>query len=168
MATLELTRRSGASAFGAMRFRPVSPEGYTGDWLPLVTLVRLPEISDVRCPAAREEPCLLSGGNLFLIESIAADADFQHAVTISESALSAAVPVPRPRGRQLYLRLRDDPSVVHTLELPQRKEPAARHDDRPDGVHDTGKSAALGSAAAPQSADVAATITQAPSAAPKP
>jgi hypothetical protein len=168
MATLELTRRSGASAFGAMRFRPVSPEGYTGDWLPLVTLVRLPEISDVRCPAAREEPCLLSGGNLFLIESIAADADFQHAVTISESALSAAVPVPRPRGRQLYLRLRDDPSVVHTLELPQRKEPAARHDDRPDGVHDTGKSAALGSAAAPQSADVAAPITQAPSAAPKP
>jgi hypothetical protein len=168
MATLELTRRSGASAFGAMRFRPVSPEGYAGDWLPLVTLVRLPEITDVRCPAAREEPCQLSGGNLFLIESIAADADFQHAVTISESALSAAVPVPRPRGRQLYLRLRDDPTVVHTLELPQKKEPAARRDERPDGVRDTGKSAAVPSAAVPQSADVAATATQAPSAAPRP
>lgn len=178
MATLELTRRSGASAFGAMRFRPVSPEGYAGDWLPLVTLVRLPEITDVRCPAAREEPCLLSGGNLFLIESIAADADFQHAVTISESALSATVPVPRPRGRQLYLRLRDDPSVVHTLELPQRKDLSARRDERPDGTRDTGKSVAVPSApvpsapvpsaVVPQSADVAATPAKAPSAAPKP
>jgi hypothetical protein len=131
MATLELPRRSGASAFGPMRFRPVSPEGYAGDWLPLVTLVRLPEITDVRCPAAREEPCWLSGGNLFLVESIASDADFQHAVTISESALSDAVPVPRPHGRQLYLKLRDDPSVVHTLELPQKKDAATHRDDKP-------------------------------------
>jgi uncharacterized membrane protein len=41
------------------------------------------------------------------------------------------VPVPRPHGRQLYLKLRDDPSVVHTLELPQKKDAATHRDDKP-------------------------------------
>ena len=137
MATLEIPRVFGASSFGALRFRPVSAEGYEGDWQPLATLVRLPELSELHCPSGKDEPCALSGTNLFLIESISADPEFLHAEPVSENAMAASVEVPRPKGKLLYVRLRDDPSVVHTLEMPMKKDAPAAHkegvpkDERP-------------------------------------
>lgn len=132
MATLEIPRVFGASSFGALRFRPVSAEGYEGDWQPLATLVRLPELSELHCPSSKDEPCALSGTNLFLIESISADPEFLHPVMVSENAMAASVEVPRPKGKLLYLKLRDDPSVVHTLEMPLKKDaPALRKEAAP-------------------------------------
>jgi len=42
-----------AGACGAM-----STDGVTGDWLPLGTLVRLPEFKELRCPRAVANPAL--------------------------------------------------------------------------------------------------------------
>jgi hypothetical protein len=132
MATLEIPSVFGASSFGALRFRPVSAEGYEGDWQPLATLVRLPELSELHCSSGKDEPCALSGTNLFLIESISADPEFLHPAMVSENAMAASVEVPRPKGKLLYLKLRDDPSVVHTLEMPMKKDaPAVRKEAAP-------------------------------------
>jgi hypothetical protein len=76
----------------------------------------------LHCPVDKEEACTLSGTNLFLIEAVASDSQFQHVKPISESAMDAMVDVPRPKGKLLYLKLRDDPSVVHTLEMPVKKD----------------------------------------------
>lgn len=121
MAMLEIPKSFGASSFGALRFRPVSSEG-VGDWQPLATLVRLPELSELHCPAEKDQPCTLSGSHLFLIEAVASDSQFQHAVLIDENAMDLKVQVPRPKGKLLYLKLRDDPSVVQTLEMSVKKD----------------------------------------------
>jgi hypothetical protein len=122
MATLEIDKSFGASSFGALRYRPISADGLAGDWKPLATLVRLPELTELHCPAEKEAPCTLSGSNLFLIEAVASDAQFQHATSVSENAMDVKVEVPHPKGKLLYLKLRDDPSVVHTLEMPIKKD----------------------------------------------
>lgn len=123
MATLEIGKDIAASSFGALRFRPLSEEGIAGDWQPLATLVRLPELSELRCPGEKtNEACTLIGNNLFLIEAIASDAQFQDPTPVSENAMEAKIEVPRPKGKLLYLKLRDDPSVIHTLEMPVKKD----------------------------------------------
>lgn len=121
VATLVIDKSYGASSFGSLRFRPVD-DGVAGDWQPLATLVRLPELTELRCPAEKDAPCSLSGNNLFLIESIASDKDFEHSIAVSESAMEAKIEVPRPKGKLLYLRLRDDPSVANVLEMPIGRE----------------------------------------------
>jgi len=122
MATLEIAKSFGASSFGALRFRPVSGDGVKGDWQQLATLVRLPELTELHCPAAQDEPCMLSGSNLFLIEAVASDSHFEHATPVSENAMDVKVEVPRPKGKLLYVKLRDDPSSVHTLQMPVKKD----------------------------------------------
>jgi hypothetical protein len=52
LATLDPLKAFGTSAFGPLRLRPISPDGTTGDWLPLVTLVRLPTLKDLHCPSS--------------------------------------------------------------------------------------------------------------------
>ena len=76
LATLDPLKAFGNSAFGPLRLRPVSPDGTTGDWLPLVTLVRLPTFKDLHCPPDTTQPCTISGSSLYLVDSIATDADF--------------------------------------------------------------------------------------------
>jgi hypothetical protein len=60
LATLQPIKVFGPSAFGPIRVRAVGPDGAAGDWLPLVTLVRLPTISSLNCtvaePAAAARP----------------------------------------------------------------------------------------------------------------
>ena len=124
LATLTLGKEIAASTFGVLRFRALSGE-VGGDWQPLATLVRLPELTDLHCPPEKEEPCTLTGNNLFLIEAVASDKDFEHSVPVSESAMDVKIAVPRPKGKLLYLKLRDDPSMVHTLEMPITKDTSA-------------------------------------------
>jgi hypothetical protein len=56
LATLDPLKAFGTSAFGPLRLRPVMPDGTAGDWLPLVTLVRLPTLKDLHCPADATQP----------------------------------------------------------------------------------------------------------------
>jgi hypothetical protein len=116
--TLEPLSRFGSSAFGPVRIRAVSADGTTGDWLPLGTLVRLPAFKDLRCPRALSRPCLLTGNNLFLADSIAATQDFDNSTDVPAEFTGTQLIVPHPSNGILYLKLRDDPSAVQTLTLP--------------------------------------------------
>jgi hypothetical protein len=116
LVTLDPAKAFGGSAFGPLRFRPVSAEGVAGDWQPLATLVRVPDLKELKC--ANGAPlCTLVGTNLFLLDQVGADAQLADAVTVPEGFGATTLSVPRPNGT-LYLKLRDDPAVVNTAVLP--------------------------------------------------
>jgi hypothetical protein len=113
LATLDPAKALGASAFGALKFRLVE-NGTESAWQPLVKLVRLPVLRDLRCRDAKA-PCELTGSDLFLIDSVSDDASFGHAVKAPEGFTGDTLPTPHPTGGRLYVRLRDDPAVVGRL-----------------------------------------------------
>jgi hypothetical protein len=119
-ASVDPEKAFGLSAFGPLRFRPIDVNGVDGDWQPLVTLVRIPQLSEVRCPKSPDEQCTLTGTNLFLVDSVASDAEFTHTVTVPEAFVDSTLSVPRPvpNGAPLYIKLRDDPAVINTAVLP--------------------------------------------------
>jgi hypothetical protein len=118
LATLDPLKQLGLSAFGPLKFRPVDAHDVSGDWQPLVTLVRVPTLSEVHCVDAADKQCTLSGQKLFLLDSVSSDPQFTNAVKVSEGFVDTSLPIPPPSGKVLYLRLRDDPSVVSTATVP--------------------------------------------------
>jgi hypothetical protein len=143
LATLEPLKAFGPSAFGPVRARAVAPDGTAGDWLPLVTLVRLPAFTRLSCPVAASaaDPvataipaagatdatpaapspaasCRLSGTGLYFIDSISTDETFSHPTRVPEGFVGRSIAVPPPTGAVYYLRLRDDPATVDTVTLP--------------------------------------------------
>ena len=119
LANLDPQKAFGASAFGALRVRAVNADGVAGDWQPLVTLVRVPVLQRLQCGASATDGCTLSGTNLFLIDSVAADADFIDKVSVPEGFVDQLLKVPHPAaGSTLYFRLRDDPAVVDRAAIP--------------------------------------------------
>jgi hypothetical protein len=136
--TLNPAKAFGGSAFGPLQFR-VNAKGVAGDWLPLANLVRLPILRELKCPATPELACKLSGSNLFLIDSLSDDPQFDQPVKVPDGFLGSALPVPHPKSGQLYLKLRDDPSVVNptllaVTEMAPSKEDAARAAARTSAV----------------------------------
>lgn len=122
LARLDPRKGLGASAFGQLRFRPVSSDGIKGDWQPLVTLVRLPTLSGLHCPVSTEQQCTLSGSGLYLLDSISTDPQFQQSMPVPDGFAGSTLNVPHPTGRDLYVKLRDDRSTVNKLELPVQPE----------------------------------------------
>ena len=118
MGKLEPLVRFGSSAFGPVHVRAMSTDGVTGDWLPLGTLVRLPEFKELRCPRAVAKPCTLTGTDLFLAASIGATQDQDNAADVPPDFTGTQLSVPHPANGMLYLWLRDDPDTVQTLTLP--------------------------------------------------
>jgi hypothetical protein len=117
LATLNPTKAFGASAFGPLHFRLIDSSGAKGDWQPLATLVRLPHLQGLKCPATPDQPCTLSGSDLFLVDSVSADAQFSHPVQVPDGFPGSSLPVPHPDGGDLYMKLRDDPAVVNQVTL---------------------------------------------------
>ena len=111
VATFEPSRMLGPDAFGPLRYRIVN-DSVSGDWRPLATLVRLPQLKALECPESAQEPCTLSGINLFLLDAVAGDAAFTRAVQIPDGFPGRALQVPHPEASQIYVKLRDDPQVV--------------------------------------------------------
>ena len=123
VATLDPAKAFGSSAFGPLRFRMVS-NGVAGDWGPLATLVRLPVLKSLECPApSAEVACKLSGVNLFLLDSVSGDPQFTQPIQVPDGFPGSALPVPRPTEGQLYVKLRDDPSVISVAVLDVRPPP---------------------------------------------
>ena len=118
LAVLDPLKSFGPSAFGPLRFRPVDANGAAGDWQPLANLVRIPTLKEIRCPDSPDKQCALFGTNLFLIDSVASDAAFTHAVPVPVGFADSTLAVPRPNGTLLYLKLRDDPAAVNAATLP--------------------------------------------------
>jgi hypothetical protein len=107
----------GRSAFGPLRFRAVQDE-LKGDWKPLATLVRVPSLTAIRCPAGAPKECTLTGSNLFLIDSVAADESFTNSVSVPLGFVNSEIIVPHPSGTQLYVKLRDNPAIVSVAAPP--------------------------------------------------
>jgi hypothetical protein len=116
VATLDPAKAFGFSAFGPLQFRVIA-NGVQGDWQPLANLVRLPALKELKCPAAADQPCRLSGSDLFLVEAVSADPQFANAVPVPDGFPGYVLPVPRPAGGKLYVKLRDDPGVVNQAAL---------------------------------------------------
>ncbi len=134
VATLDPTRALGSSAFGPLLFRTVV-NNVAGDWQPLATLVRLPVLRELKCPASAELACKLSGSSLFLVDSVSSEPDFARAVQVPDGFPGYSLPVPHPSNGVLYVKLRDDPSVVsratlNAQQLPQPPEETTRAVDR--------------------------------------
>jgi hypothetical protein len=124
LATLDPLKTFGTSAFGPLRLRPVSPDGSTGDWLPLVTLVRLPTLTDLHCPSDTTLPCTVSGSSLYLVDSIATDAAFTTPTTVPEGFIGTTLSLTRPAKTGFFLRLRDDPTAANLVTLPILPQPS--------------------------------------------
>ncbi len=128
VATLDPAKAFGFAAFGPLKFRVVN-NGVASDWQRLATLVRLPALTELQCPADAELPCKLSGSNLFLVQAVSGDAAFKQAVEVPEGFPGRALPVPHPSAGRLFLRLRDDPSVIHSANLTAQQLPAPVPDE---------------------------------------
>lgn len=118
LAVLDPMKLLGPSAFGPLKIRPVSADGINGDWQPLVNLVRIPMLRAVRCVPVPEKQCTLSGDKLFLLDSVSSDADFVNSVTVPDGFVEDALAIPPPKGKTLYIKLRDDPATIDTVALP--------------------------------------------------
>jgi hypothetical protein len=118
LATVDPLKSFGPSAFGPLRFRPVAANGEKGDWQPLVTLVRLPVLKELRCPRAINGQCTLQGSSLYLLDSISNDPQFQQSVAVPDGFAGSSLNVPRPEGTELYVKLRDDRAAVNKVTLP--------------------------------------------------
>ncbi len=122
IATLDPARAFGPSAFGPLQFRVID-NGVSGAWQPLATLVRLPQLRTLVCPATAKLACKLSGADLFLLEAIAEDPAFRHAVQVPDGFPGYALPVPHPKDGRLYVKLRDDPAVINIASVAERQLP---------------------------------------------
>ncbi len=137
LGTLDPLKTFGTSAFGPIRLRAVAPDGTTGDWIPLATLVRLPSLTDTHCTADVQAPCTLTGASLYLVDSVSTDPDFANATAVPEGFVGTTLSIPRPDGlpatlstthpttTTLYLRLRDDPSTPNSVIVPVLPSPSA-------------------------------------------
>lgn len=131
LVTLDPAKAFGGSAFGPLKFRVID-NGIGGDWQPLATLVRLPTLQTLKCPSAPDQQCRLSGSNLFLVDSVSSDPQFSNPVQVPDGFPGYVLPVPHSSGA-LYLKLRDDPTVVNQVTLaaetlpPPPGEAAAQH-----------------------------------------
>jgi hypothetical protein len=122
VATLSPEKAFGASAFGPLRFRRII-DGVAGEWRSLVTLVRLPDLTGVDCPAAPEAACSLSGAHLFLFDSVSRDPEFTQPTRIPDGFTDQTLVIPHPADGRLYVKLRDDPSVVSAALLTVKTQP---------------------------------------------
>jgi hypothetical protein len=127
LARFEPLKTFGLSAFGPLRFRVIATDGTNGEWLPLITLVRRPTLTNLNCPNPlppamptpdAATPCILTGTSLYLIDSISTDATFTTPIRIPEGFVGSAINLPAPTGAVYYLRLRDDPTASNTVTLP--------------------------------------------------
>ena len=141
VATFNPAKAFGASAFGPLRFRVVA-KAIPGDWQPLGNLVRLPILKDLAC-STPELACKLSGTNLYLVDSLSNDREFAHPVQVPDGFLGAALPVPHPTGGALYVRLRDDPSVINATSFDVQQLPPTPKDTARSAARQTAESEVL-------------------------
>jgi hypothetical protein len=69
--------------------------------------------------------CQLGGTDLYLVDSIANNRKFTQAVHVAEGFPGNTLQVPNPSDGKLYIRLRDNPSVVNAVTFAVPAPPAA-------------------------------------------
>jgi hypothetical protein len=97
------------------------------DWLPLVTLIRLPTLTQLQCPTDITQPCTISGFNFFLFQQISTDPDFSDPVPVPDGYTGTTLTVPHPAATTIFFKLRDDPSSIDSALLPVPPPPPRFH-----------------------------------------
>jgi hypothetical protein len=87
------------------------------DWLPLVTLVRLPTLSQLQCPTDATQPCTVTGSGFFLLQDISTDPSFSDPVPVPDGYTGTNLTVPHPEAATLFFKLRDDPASIDSALL---------------------------------------------------
>lgn len=95
-----------------------------------------PPVNDTTPPAASDPnvQCSLNGSSLFLIDSIASDPQFTHSISVPDGYTNPTLAVPRPANSELYLHLRDDPTVANTIVVPPPAPTLSRNITAPAAV----------------------------------
>jgi hypothetical protein len=117
-------------------FTPPTPEELkmTADpAAPGAPAVRLPVVATLTCPPDPAASCTLSGSSLFLIDQVGADAQFSRTMSVPDGFAGSTIEVPHASGNELFVKLRDDPGVVNTLQLPATAVAKNAHPSRPGG-----------------------------------
>lgn len=133
------------------------------DWVPLVTLVRLPKLTQLQCPPEVSQPCTLSGNDLFLVQAVSNDPEFGEPTAVPDGFTGTTLTVPHASAYTVFLKLRDDPLPIDSAVFPappppvaHLHHPAARtaHGQKEGAAESVGEGAATGSTA-PADAGVA-------------
>jgi hypothetical protein len=159
IATLDPLKAFGQSAFGKLQMRPVAEDGTPGDWTPLGTLVRTPQITAIHCTTADAPTCTIDGSDIFLARSFSARRDFATPTEVPTGFAENTFNVPTPAdGTTLYLKLRDDPDAVAAITLPtpiQKPVPAPVPTAQAPSSAPNSSPTARGAAPAPKAPDPA-------------
>ncbi len=116
----------GAPGQSAPAAPPVAPANVS-DWVPLVTLVRLPKLTQLQCPADSTQPCTLTGSDLFLVQSVSTDPAFADSTPVPDGFTGTTLTVPHPAAYTVFLHLRDDPGPIDSVLFPVPPLPAVAH-----------------------------------------
>jgi hypothetical protein len=165
VATLDPLRSFGPSAFGALRMRAIypAPAGHhnehhpseaskepeaasaetatddpaspASDWQPLVTLVRIPTLSQLQCPADVTQPCTVTGLSFFLLQGVSANPDFSNPISVPDGFTGSTLSVPHPSAGTIFFKLRDDPTSINSAILPMPAPAVAHAHHIPHSTH---------------------------------
>ncbi len=97
------------------------------DWLPLVTLVRLPTLTQLQCPPDPTQSCTVTGNNFFLLQSISTSPDASDPVPVPDGYTGTNLTVPHPTADTIFFKLRDDPASIDSAILPVPAPPITAH-----------------------------------------
>jgi hypothetical protein len=136
---------------------PVSP---ASDWLSLVTLVRIPTLSQLQCPADITQPCTITGMNLFLLQGVSANPDFSDAVSVPDGYTGTTLTIPHASAATIFFKLRDDPTSIQSAVLPAPASPATHIHHAAHSTH--GDAEPSGQEAAPDTNNPAPTTQPTP------
>jgi hypothetical protein len=136
------------------------------DWLPLVTLIRLPTLTQLECPADVTQSCTVTGNNFFLLQSVSANPDFSNPVPVPDGYTGTSLTLPHPTAATIFFKLRDDPASIDSAILPTPAPPVVAHVHHPShSAHsDTEPSAQETPESTPASSTPASTTPATPAA----
>jgi hypothetical protein len=103
------------------------PSSPASDWQPLVTLVRLPTLTQLQCPADLTQSCSVTGNNFFLLQSVSANPDYSNPVAVPDGYTGTNLTLPHTTAATIFFKLRDDPASVDSAILPMPAPPVAAH-----------------------------------------
>jgi len=106
------TETLGALAYGPVRFR-IWHDDVPSNWTPLATIVRLPDISSISCPA--RDKCQVTGDRLFLVKAIGASEQAEALQAIPDGFVNPRITTTAARDGRIFLQLRDAPTVFGTV-----------------------------------------------------
>lgn len=123
VASVDLDKAFGESAFGELRMRANPGDGTVGDWVTLGKLVRRPHITAVHCTNVDVPTCMIEGSDLFLALAFSTTETFDSAVPVPTGFDGSNYAIPMKQSAHsstLYVRLRDDPEGFATIRIPSR------------------------------------------------